>query len=89
MRHLLVAGVLSELMGITLAGCASAPVRDVPTISYDGYFGGPVVADYQYVPISTRYQNLCEGRAERWRYGWYRPYGPCDVVPVTAVRAKY
>ena len=83
MRHLIVAGAL----GIALSGCALGPVSSPPTISYDGYFGGTVVAD-RGVPISTRYENLCEGRAERWRYGWYRPYGPCTAQYAT-VRAKY
>lgn len=82
MRRLFVAAGLA----VTLAGCASGPVRDVATIDYDGHFGGPVVAD-RHTPISTRYQDLCEGRAGQWRYGSYRPYGECTRG--ATVRAKY
>jgi hypothetical protein len=83
MRALIVAAGLA----VAVAGCARAPVNDPPTISYDGHFGGTVVAD-RVTPVSTRYQNLCEGRAGKWRYGAYRPYGDCASVNPT-VRARY
>lgn len=83
MRSLIVAAGLA----LMLAGCASGPVHDVATISYEGQFGGPVVAD-RTTPISTRYQNVCEGRPGRWRYGGYRPYGDCAAAP-HVVRARY
>jgi hypothetical protein len=82
MRTLIVAAGLA----LALAGCAG-PVHDVATISYDGTFGGPVVAD-RVPPISTHYQNLCEGPVERWRYGYYRAYGDC-ASQYAVVRARY
>lgn len=74
-------------IAVALAGCARAPAVSPPTISYDGHFGGTVVAD-RVTPVSTRYQNLCEGPAGRWRYGGYRPYAACDTSYHT-VRARY
>jgi hypothetical protein len=79
--------IVAAGLAIAVAGCARAPVNAPPTISYDGQFGGTVVADRD-TPVSTRYQNLCEGRAGRWRYGAYRPYGDCAAVSPT-VRARY
>lgn len=65
-------------IAVALAGCASPPAVSPPTISYDGHFGGTVVAD-RVTPVSTRYQDLCEGPAGRWRDGGYRPYAACDT----------
>ena len=82
MRRLFVAAGLA----VALAGCASGPVRDVATVDAGGHFGGPVVAD-THMPISSRYQNLCEGHSGRWRYGGYRTYGECTRA--ATVRALY
>jgi hypothetical protein len=86
MKSVIVLGVLAT----TLGACVAPPVRNLPIISYDGEFRGPVVADAG-VPISARYQGYCESPPYRWRHGWYRAYTPqpCPVVERTVVRALY
>ena len=76
---------------VALAGCAAPPTRNLPLISTDGEFRGPVVATVG-VPVSARYQGYCESRPYRWRHGWYRAYTPvpCPVIEHRAtVRALY
>lgn len=80
-------GFVVMVMALGLAGCAG-PVRNPAVVSLDGEFRGPVVAQ-RGVPISARYQGMCESPAKRWHRGYYRTYD-CSGKPVTAVvRAKY
>lgn len=76
---------LIGVAGLVLSGCAGQPVRIAPVLTSDGEFRGPVVADRK-MPVSKRYEGLCESRPYRWRPFWYRTYSDCPVVPVYGAR---